>query len=109
MANRAALGLVALAMCSTSSAFVLAPTPVSIQRSRAPGVLLSARGTSRGDTALIKTCTASLCPPVRGASIMAAATTIVSCPFPSCLASCARLHLGTLQQYARYESETMFV
>lgn len=48
MMNLAALCLTAIAMCSTSAAFVLAPTPVSIQRSSTPGVL-STSGTSRGD------------------------------------------------------------
>lgn len=33
-----AQGLVALAMCATSSAFMLAPSPVSIQRSRTAGI-----------------------------------------------------------------------
>lgn len=40
-----ARGLVALAMCAASSAFVLAPSPVSIERSRPAAVSLSKRGT----------------------------------------------------------------
>lgn len=43
-----AQGLVALAMCAVSSAFMLAPSPVSIQRSGTAGMSLSKRGTRGG-------------------------------------------------------------